>query len=148
MPKPQNAYLRDRGRDKTHFEAKRSKSRVAINNASVEDFYNALCTLTWEDIGIWRRAMAALADELRHNRALSKSDRKREAVSKFIGDLRENLEKIQARNQFQSQILVHAETLLSAPRPLAPADVTLPLVIAALHIFEVVVRMRLRGAHR
>jgi hypothetical protein len=92
--------------------------------------------------------MAALADDLRHNRALSKSDKKREAVSKLIGDLREHLEKIEARSQFQSQILVHTETLLRTPQPLAPADVTLPMVIAALHIFEVVVRMRFRGAHR
>lgn len=148
MAKPQATYLRDRSRDKIHFEAPRSRSRVAIRNASIEDFYNALCIVTWKDVATWRRTIAALADDLQHNRPLSKSSEKAEAISKFIGDLREHLEKIEARSHFQAQILVHTETLLRAPRPLAPADLTLPMVIAALHIFEVLVRRHFRGARR
>ncbi|HET6805257.1 MAG TPA: hypothetical protein VFH59_07460 [Frateuria sp.] len=143
MSRPQNAHLRDRARVGIHFSAKRSKTSVALGNARMDDeFQNVLLRLTREDAARWLRTMAALADDLRHNRALSKSEKKREAVGKLIGDLREYLKKAEVRAQFHPQILVHSETLLRTPHPLPAADITLPMVIAALHIFEVVVRMR------
>ena len=143
MSRPQNAYLRDRARVGIHFSAKRSKTSVALGNARMDDeFQNVLLRLTREDAARWLRTMAALADDLRHNRALSKSEKKREAVGRLIGDLREYLEKAEVRAQFHPRILVHSETLLRTPPPLPAADITLPMVIAALHIFEVVVRMR------
>jgi hypothetical protein len=107
-----------------------------------DEFQNALLRLTREDIARWLRTMAALADDLKHNRALSRSDKKREAVSELIADIREYLERTTVRAQFHPQILVHSETLLGTPQPLPAADVTLPVVIAALHVFQILVRIR------
>ncbi|UGB36805.1 hypothetical protein [Frateuria soli] len=143
MSRYQQAHVRDRARVSIRYAAQRSKSSVAIGKAGMDDeFQNVLLRLTREEAARWFRTMAALADDLRHNRALSKSEKKRQAVSKLIGDLREYLEKTEARVQFHPQVLIHSETLLRTPQPVPAADITLPMVIAALHIFQVVVRMR------
>ena len=145
MSKPNETYLRIQRKQKIRLAAEQGKRTFSLSrHDNLSEFQKAVDRVSEDELDEWHRSMAALADDIKNNKPISKEDKRRRLFSEVLGEVRTMGEKANDYKQLEARLQVPVYPVIRAPLNVGSAGIDLVLVAALIRMVEALIRVRRR----